>query len=70
MSEDANELLRWIPLLPLIAAVVSGVWLVFAPRGLPRSVIGALACGAPIASFRLSVRVVWELATGVEGPDP
>ena len=70
MSEDANELLRWIPLLPLIAAVVSGVWLVFAPRGLPRSVIGALACGAPIASFLLSVRVVWELATGVEGPDP
>ena len=69
MGEDTSELLRWIPLLPLLAAVLSGVWLVFAPRGLPRRVVSALACGAPIASFLISFRVVWELATNVDGPD-
>jgi NADH-quinone oxidoreductase subunit L len=61
--------LRWIPLLPLIAAALSGLWLVFAPRGLPRRVVIALACGAPIASFVISFRMVLELATQMEGPD-
>ena len=27
--ESTNELLRWIPLLPLVAAVASGLWLLF-----------------------------------------
>ena len=31
LTEHTNELLRWIPLLPLLAALTSGAWLVFAP---------------------------------------
>ncbi|MEE9278628.1 MAG: NADH-quinone oxidoreductase subunit L [Myxococcota bacterium] len=69
MNEHTNELLRWIPLLPLMAAALSGVWLLFAPRELPRRVVIALACGAPILSFLISFRVVLELATGMDGPN-
>ena len=69
MNGQTSDLLRWIPLLPLIAAAVSGLWLVFAPRELPRRVVIALACGAPIASFVISFRMVLELATQLGGPD-
>ena len=41
-----NALLRWVPLLPAIAAALSGLWLIYAPRELPRPAVVALACGA------------------------
>ena len=66
MTEHTNDLLRWIPLLPLIAAVVSGAWLLFAPRVLPRAAVIALAVGAPIASFAIAVAQVFTLATAFE----
>ena len=68
MTEHENAALRWIPLLPLIAAVLSGIWLVFARRELPRAAVIALACGAPIASFAIAVVAVFNLAlAGTEG---
>jgi NADH-quinone oxidoreductase subunit L len=65
VTEHANTTLRWIPFLPLIAAVLSGAWLVFARRQLPRFVVILLACGAPIASFALALWQVIALATEV-----
>ncbi len=70
MTEHANATLRWIPLLPLIAAVLSGIWLVFTRRELPRAVVIGLAVGAPIASFVLAVVQVFNLAlAGTSPPD-
>jgi len=66
VTEHTNEALRWIPLLPLAAAVLSGLWLVFAPRELPRVLVIALAVGAPIASFAIALAQVFSLATGLE----
>ncbi len=65
MTEHENAALRWIPLLPLVAAALSGAWLVFARRELPRVAVIALACGAPIASFAISLVQVFNLATGL-----
>ena len=59
--DHTNDALRWIPLFPLLAAVASGLWLVFASRNMPRAVVIALGCGAPIASFLVSVRQVFNL---------
>jgi NADH-quinone oxidoreductase subunit L len=59
---NASQALRWIPLLPLIAAAASGAWLVFARRQLPRLAVIALACGAPILSFAISIDAVLALA--------
>ncbi len=66
MTEHTNEALRWIPLLPLAAAMISGLWLVFASRELPRALVIALAVGAPIASFAIALTQVFSLATGLE----
>ncbi len=57
-----SDALRWIPLLPLLAAVASGAWLIFARRELPRAIVVALACGAPILSFAIALREVVALA--------
>ena len=59
--DHANDTLRWIPLLPLLAAAVSALWLVFASRNMPRVAVIVLGCGAPIASFLISVRQVFAL---------
>jgi NADH-quinone oxidoreductase subunit L len=66
VNEHVSAALRWIPLLPLAAAVLSGLWLVFAPRQLPRAAVIVLAVGAPIASFAISVWQVFALATSFE----
>jgi NADH-quinone oxidoreductase subunit L len=55
-------MLRWIPLLPLAAAVSSGLWLVFSRRQLPRGVVIGLGCGAPILSFAIGLQQVYRLA--------
>lgn len=59
----SNETLHWIPFLPLIAAALSGCWLIFMRRKLPRALVIALACGAPTASFVIAFRQVVRLAT-------
>ena len=60
--EHANETLRWIPLFPLMAAAVSGIWLTFARTNLPRPAVIGMACGAPIASFLLALVQMFQLS--------
>ena len=59
--EHTNDLLRWIVFLPLIGAVVSGGWLLFVRRDLPRPLVVALTCGAPILSFLIALTQVFQL---------
>ena len=49
-----SQLLRWIPLLPLLAAALHGVLLGVVRRPLPRGVVILISCGAVIASFVIS----------------
>jgi len=53
VSETA--LLRWIPLLPLLAAAVHGLMLAVLRRSASRQVVIALSCGSVIAAFLLSL---------------
>jgi NADH-quinone oxidoreductase subunit L len=54
-------LLRWIPLLPLLAAVIHGVMLTIVRRPLPRWVTIALSCGSVAAAFLISCMAFWRL---------
>jgi NADH-quinone oxidoreductase subunit L len=48
------DLLRWIPLAPLLAAVLHGVLLVVVRRSISQWVTVAVSCGAMMASFVIS----------------
>jgi NADH-quinone oxidoreductase subunit L len=61
--EDPSSLIRWIPALPLLTAALGGLWLIFAPRPLPRALAGLLHSAGPIAAFGLSVWLTTLLAT-------
>ena len=67
MSEHVNETLRWIPLVPLLGAVLSGLLLIFWRRELPRSAVIAIGCGTPLLSFGIALNQVFRLA--VELPE-
>ena len=56
-----NDLIRWVPLLPLIGAVVHGVLLAFLRKPLNRLLTIALSCGSVIAAFVVSVLLVNDL---------
>jgi NADH-quinone oxidoreductase subunit L len=56
-----NELIRWVPLLPLLGAVVHGVLLAFFRTQLSRTLTIALSCGSVVASFLLSLALVNDL---------
>jgi NADH-quinone oxidoreductase subunit L len=47
----SSDLLRWIPALPLLGALVHGVGLGLMRRDMPRGLVVAISCGAPIAAF-------------------
>src|SRR5262245_62533550 len=64
--EHTEASLRWIPLLPLLAAALSGLWLVFARRELPRAAVWPLACAAPIGSFFIALTAVYRLLSELE----
>ena len=49
-----NEWIRWVPLLPLIGAVVHGVLLAFVRKPLNRALTIALSCGTVVAAFVIS----------------
>jgi NADH-quinone oxidoreductase subunit L len=51
------DLLRWIPLIPLLASLVNLFW----GRALEKKTAGALACAAVGASFALALYVFWQL---------
>ena len=58
----AYDLLRWIPLIPLLGSVINLFW----GRALGRKNAGAVACAAVGASFAIAFYVFWQLpATGV-----
>ncbi len=59
----ANDYLRLIPLFPLLGALISGIWLMFARKEWPRSIVILVACSAPIASFVVAFSQFLELAT-------
>ena len=63
MVNDAaqTELLRWIPALPLLAALIHGLWLSLVRRPFSRSLVIALSCGSVIASFGLSCLALVQL---------
>jgi len=56
-------LLRWIVLLPLLAAAVHGISLAWLRRPLSRWATIILSCGAPILSFVLAFAALLKLAT-------
>ncbi|RIL05813.1 MAG: NADH-quinone oxidoreductase subunit L [Proteobacteria bacterium] len=53
-SGTATDLLRWIPLLPLLGALVHGVGLGLLRREMARPLVIAISCGAPIAAFAVT----------------
>jgi NADH-quinone oxidoreductase subunit L len=57
-----NALIRWVPLLPLIGAVVHGVLLALLRKPLNRALTIALSCGSVIAAFVISIVLVNDLA--------
>ena len=58
----AFDLLRWIPLIPLLGSVIN----LFFGRALGKKTAGALACAAVGASFALALYVFWQLpAAGI-----
>jgi NADH-quinone oxidoreductase subunit L len=58
----ADPLLRWIVLLPLLAAIVHGVSLAWLRRPLGRTATIAVSCGAPILAFVLAFVSLFRLA--------
>ncbi|MBW2267108.1 MAG: NADH-quinone oxidoreductase subunit L [Deltaproteobacteria bacterium] len=56
-----SDQLRWIVLLPLLAAAYHGVMLGIVRRPTPRWLIVGLSCGSVLTSFMLSCLAFWEL---------
>ena len=54
MVATESDLLRWIPLLPLLAAVIHGVMLGLVRRSLARSAVILLSCGSVVLAFVIS----------------
>ena len=50
-----TELLRWIPLLPLLSAVVSGTVLSLVRHSLSRGLVISISCLSVLASFVLTL---------------
>ncbi|MFQ5415454.1 MAG: NADH-quinone oxidoreductase subunit L [Myxococcota bacterium] len=69
MVNDGNQelLLRWIPLLPLAAAVIHGLLLVVVRRPVHRLVTVTLSCGAAALSFLIACAVFGQLVQMPEG---
>jgi NADH-quinone oxidoreductase subunit L len=61
VTGNENELLRWIVLLPLIAAVYHGVVVGVVRRPTPRWIVIALSCGSVFVAFLLSCWAFWDL---------
>jgi NADH-quinone oxidoreductase subunit L len=56
-----TDLLRWIPLLPLLGAAVHGVLLGLVRRELPRGAVIALSVGAPALAFLVTLAAFLQL---------
>jgi NADH-quinone oxidoreductase subunit L len=62
-----NDLLRWIALLPLMAAAFHGVMLGVVRRPAPRWFVIGLSCGSVLLSFLFSCWAFWDLIQLPEG---
>jgi NADH:ubiquinone oxidoreductase subunit 5 (subunit L)/multisubunit Na+/H+ antiporter MnhA subunit len=51
---DGETLLRWIPLVPLLAALLHGVMIGVVRRSTPRWAVIVISCGAALLSFIFS----------------
>jgi len=67
LTVTPSTLLRWIPLLPLVAAAVHGVMLGLLRRSLSRSGVIALSVGSVVLSFLISVIAFGQLIALPEG---
>jgi NADH-quinone oxidoreductase subunit L len=67
VNESSETLLRWIPLLPLLAALFHGVMIGVVRRVTPRWMVIALSCGSVGASFLISCVAFFSLAGLPEG---
>ena len=54
VGSESLALLRWIPLLPLLAAAAHGVLLALLRRPMPRSFTIAVSCGSVVLAFVIS----------------
>ena len=57
----STDLLRWIPALPLLGALVHGAGLGLMRRDMPRPLVIAVSCGAPIAAFLVTCMAVAQM---------
>jgi NADH-quinone oxidoreductase subunit L len=64
---ETSELLRWIALLPLMAAVYHGVMLALVRRPTPRAFTIGISCGSVIAAFGVACLAFTELLRLPEG---
>ena len=67
VTATANEWLRWIPLLPLAAAIFHGVMIGIVRRPTPRWFIIGSSCGTVFASFLASCAAFGSLIGLPEG---
>ncbi len=58
---EQTELLRWIPGLPLAAALFHGIMLALVRRESPRPLVVLISCGAVGASFGISLWALFDL---------
>jgi NADH-quinone oxidoreductase subunit L len=63
-----THLLRWIPLLPLLAALYHGIAIGLVRRASDRRLVVALSCGSVIGSFVLSCWALGKLVQIPRGP--
>ena len=61
--KDLESLIALIPILPLVGAIINGLW----GHRLPQRVVSLVACGSVLASFVLSAIVVGHLAQAEDG---
>jgi NADH-quinone oxidoreductase subunit L len=61
MVNPQAELLRWIPMLPLLAASLHGVMIGVLRRSAPRWLVIGLSCGVVLVSFLLSCEAFYQL---------
>jgi len=53
--------LRWIPLLPLLGAIINGIGGAWIQKNLGKKVVGAIACATPLLGFVLALRAFFQL---------
>jgi NADH-quinone oxidoreductase subunit L len=61
VNETSESLLRWIPLLPLLAAGFHGLAIGIVRRSTPRPIVIALSCGSVFLSFLIAGYALREL---------